>query len=98
MGETPLGPPTDDEVLFFGKWAGQAFLTTATEQYKYCQWIIATVENPYSDGGPSPQLQRFAQYLTTLERNLEGDAEEQDMEEVEYQDSQASTESGMHLL
>ena len=96
MGETPLGPPTDDEVLIFGKWAGQTFLTTATEQYKYCQWIIATVENPYSDGGPSPQLLRFALYLNRLERKLESGVE--DPNHMDYQSSEASTADGLHML
>ena len=66
--ETPVtGTPTDHEMLTFGKHAGKTFLETATAHPDYCQWIIQTADNPYipykSVQDPSPQLQRFAQYL-----------------------------------
>ena len=87
LGEIPEGPPTDKEVLIFGKCVGQTFLTASIENPKYCEWVVGTVDNPFSDEYPSPQMQRFAQYLMTPERTLAGNME-QDTEEV---DSQAST-------
>ena len=59
------GPPTDTEVLTFGKCVGQTYKQTATKNPDYCQWILQTADG---DGDSCPQLKRFAQYLVDRER------------------------------
>jgi len=66
LDTTPAtGPPTDTEVLTFGKFVGQTYLQTATMNPNYCKWILQTADG---DGDSSPQLTRFAQYLVSRER------------------------------
>ena len=66
MDTTPAtGPPTDTEVLTFGKCVGQTYKQTATKNPNYCQWILQTADG---DGDTSPQLKRFVQYLVARER------------------------------
>ena len=53
--------PTDAEFLTFGKRRGDNNAAVRLGGPRYCEWIMQTAEEPYSS---SPQLFRFAQYLT----------------------------------
>ena len=82
------GPPTDTEVLTFGKFVGMTFLQTATMNPNYCKWILQTAE---SEGDSSPQLQRLAQYLVARERT-EADDLRRDLRPSRETDSEMSSD------
>ena len=61
---TPMGNPTPEELVMFGKHKGKTFRWVTTNDENYCKWIVKAAEEEPESGEP---LRRLARYLVTLE-------------------------------
>ena len=55
---------TGRDILTFGRHTGKTYDTVYTLHPDYCNWVLNTAETGDS---PSPQLVKFARYLSTRE-------------------------------
>ena len=58
------GPPTDEELMGFGKHSHLNFKTVYETKAEYVQWVLMTVE---TGEDPSSQMRRFAKYACARE-------------------------------